>query len=138
MNDETSETRKPGPKKKLTKFHEFLLMLLQLKLAVPACIISDLFGVSETRLSRIVYTWINYIFEVFRTQVKWPILQNIRKHMPSSFPRTRVVVDYTEIFVQKPRTPTDQSQTYSNYKGYNTFKSLFGVTPHGALSLICN
>ena len=57
------------------------------------------------------------MFEVFRPQLKWPILQNIRKHMPSSFkrtfPRTRVVIDCTEIFIQKPRTRTAQRQTYS-------------------------
>ena len=36
MNYENSDTRKPGPKRKLTKFHKFLLTLLRLKLAVPA------------------------------------------------------------------------------------------------------
>ena len=140
MNYENSDTRKPGPKRKLTKFHEFHLTLLRLRLAVPAFVISDLFGVSETRVSQIVYTWINYMFEVFRPQLKWPNLQNIRKHMPSSFkrtsPRTRVIIDCTEIFIQKPRTPTAQSQTYSHYKGHNTFKSLVGVTPTGAFSFV--
>ncbi|XP_061170921.1 uncharacterized protein LOC133180406 [Saccostrea echinata] len=96
MNYETSEARKPGPKRKLTKFHE--------------------------------------------PQLKWPSLQSIRKHMPRSFkqafPRTRVVIDCTEIFIQKPRTPTAQSQTYSNYKGHNTFKCLVGITPTGAFSYV--
>ncbi|XP_062587752.1 uncharacterized protein LOC134249411 [Saccostrea cucullata] len=140
MNYETSEIRKPGPKRKLTRFHEFLLTLLRLRLSVPSFLIGDLFGVSETRVSQIVCTWINYMFQVFKPQLKWPSLQSIRKHMPRSFkqtfPRTRVVIDCTEIFIQKPRTPTAQSQTYSNYKGHNTFKCLVGITPTGAFSYV--
>eukprot|EP00105_Crassostrea_gigas_P014321 XP_011430934.1 PREDICTED: protein ALP1-like [Crassostrea gigas] len=140
MNYETSEARKPGPKRKLTKFHEFLLTLLRLRLSVPAFLIGDLFGVSETRVSQVVCTWINYMSQVFKPHLKWPSLQSIKKHMPRSFkqtfPRTRIIIDCTEIFIQKPRTPTAQSQTYSNYKGHNTFKSLVGITPTGAFSFV--
>lgn len=80
MNYETSEARKPGPKRKLTKFHEFLLTLLRLRLSVPAFLIGDLFGVSETRVSQVVCTWINYMSQVFKPHLKWPSLQSIKKH----------------------------------------------------------
>ena len=54
----------------------------------------------------------------------------------SKFPETRVIIDCTEIFIQRPRSPTAQNQTYSNYKSHNTFKCLVGITPSGAFSFI--
>ena len=35
------------------------------------------------------------------------------KLIQKAFPRTRVVIDDTEIYIVKPRTPTAQSITYS-------------------------
>jgi hypothetical protein len=80
------------------------------------------------------------MYRVFAPQIKWPSMQKIRKYMPksfkASFPNTRVIIDCTEVFVQKPRSPTAQSQTYSNYKNHNTFKALVGITPSGAFSFV--
>ncbi|XP_056022093.1 uncharacterized protein LOC130054979 [Ostrea edulis] len=45
-------------------------------------------------------------------------------------------LDATEFFVQRPRNPTTQSRTWSNYKSKNTFKALVGITPNGAFSFI--
>ncbi|VDI41006.1 Hypothetical predicted protein [Mytilus galloprovincialis] len=60
--------------------------------------------------------------------------------MPLSFrrkyPNTRVIIDATEFYVQRPRNPTAQSKTWSNYKSKNTFKTLVGITPNGAFSFI--
>lgn len=54
-----------GPNKKLTRFHEFLITLLRLKLALPTFVIADIFGISYTRVSQIFVTWINYMNVVF-------------------------------------------------------------------------
>ncbi|CAC5424673.1 unnamed protein product [Mytilus coruscus] len=37
---------------------------------------------------------------------------------------------------QRPRNPTAQSKTWSNYNSKNTFKTLVGITPNGAFSFI--
>ena len=52
--------------------------------------------------------------------------------MPESFkllfPKTRVVIDCTEIAVQAPSSLVLRSELYSSYKGRTTFKCLVGVT----------
>ncbi|XP_062591732.1 uncharacterized protein LOC134253232 [Saccostrea cucullata] len=137
---EEGNARKPGPERKLTMFHEYLLTLLRIRQDLNIGILKDIFGISESRVSQIFNTWINYMYRVFAPQIKWPSMQKIRKFMPrsfkASFPNTRVIIDCTEVFIQKPRSPTAQSQTYSNYKNHNTFKALVGITPSGAFSFI--
>lgn len=44
-----------------------------------------------------------------------------------------VIVDCTEIKLQKPSSLTAQSQSYSDYKATNTLKSLVAVDPRGSL-----
>ena len=60
--------------------------------------------------------------------------------MPLSFrvryPQTRVIIDATEFFIQRPRNPSAQSRTWSNYKSKNTFKALVGISPNGAFTFI--
>ncbi|XP_062602759.1 uncharacterized protein LOC134264482 [Saccostrea cucullata] len=137
---EEGSARKPGPERKLTVFHEYLLTLLRIRQDLNIGILKDIFGISESRVSQIFNTWINYMYRVFAPQIKWPSMQKIRKYRPrsfkASFPNTRVIIDCTEVFIQKPRSPTAQSQTYSNYKNHNTFKALVGITPSGAFSFV--
>ena len=56
--------------------------------------------------------------------------------MPLSFRVTRVIINATEFFVQRPRNPSAQSRTWSNYKSKNTFKALVGISPNGAFTFI--
>lgn len=72
--------------------------------------------------------------------IKWPSRQTVKSHLPAGFrkhfPKTRVIIDCTELYIQRPRTPTNQYRTFSGYKGRNTLKSLLGVTPTGAVSYV--
>ncbi|CAC5410417.1 unnamed protein product [Mytilus coruscus] len=45
-------------------------------------------------------------------------------------------MDATEFYFQRQRNPTAQSNTWSNHKSKNTFKTLVGITPNGAFSFI--
>ena len=53
-----------------------------------------------------------------------------------TYPSTRVIIDCTEIYIEKPSSVRSQSATYSNYKHYNTAKGLLGITPAGAVSFV--
>lgn len=70
----------------------------------------------------------------------WLPRTDIQRLIPDEFknlyPKTRVVIDCTEIRIQKPSSLVFHSQLYSNYKGTNTFKCLLGVAPHGAITFI--
>ena len=52
------------------------------------------------------------------------------------YPTTRVVLDATEIFVEKPSLPDIQQMTFSSYKNTNTFKALVGISPSGAITFV--
>ena len=60
--------------------------------------------------------------------------------MPKSFcrlyPKTRVTIDCTEFYFQRPRSPSAQSDTYSTYKSRNTGKCLLGISPSGTFIFV--
>lgn len=133
---------KSGPKRKLSRFQEFVLTLVRLRLALTTFVMADLFGVSTSRVSQVFTTWINFMFTIFKPLLKWPSRNVLKKFMPSSFrakfPNVNCIIDCTEFFIKKPRNPTAQSQTFSSYKHHNTYKALVGVSPSGAFSFISN
>ena len=49
-----------------------------------------------------------------------------------AYPKTRVVIDYTEIFIENHL----QSITFSSYKNHNTAKGLIGLSPSGYPSFV--
>ena len=52
------------------------------------------------------------------------------------YPKTRVILDCTEIYVQSPLSLLLQSQLYSTYKRNTTLKGLGGIAPHGAITFV--
>ena len=132
--------RKPGKARKLTLFEEFILSLLRFRLGLSTYFLGMLFGISQSLVSSIFTSWISFMEQELLPLLKWPSREKIQKHLPVSFklkyPKTRVIIDATEFFVQRPRNPSAQSRTWSNYKAKNTFKALVGITPNGAFSFV--
>ena len=64
----------------------------------------------------------------------------VRNDMPTAFkskyPFTRVILDATELYVEKSSLPDVQQQTFSNYENNNTFKVLVGISPSGAITFV--
>ena len=52
------------------------------------------------------------------------------------FPNLRIVIDCLELVLQKPKLPSSQKITWSNYKSRNTAKLLIGITPDGVISIV--
>lgn len=52
------------------------------------------------------------------------------------YPNTRVIIDCTEIFIQRPTSTNVQQLTWSSYKQNNTAKALIGVTPNLFISFL--
>lgn len=137
---ELNETLKPGPKRKLTRFEEYILTLVRLRQAIPERMLADLFGISVSSVSKIFTTWVNYMSAILQNLIVWPKKNLVKKNMPKafkkSFPNTRAIIDCTEIFIERPRNPTTQSKTYSSYKSHNTYKCLVSITPNGCFNFI--
>ena len=61
----------------------------------------------------------------------------VKMHMPKVFkvyPNTRVIIDCTEVFIERPTTLLARQQTWSNYKSHNTAKALVGIAPDGGIT----
>ncbi|KAK2548081.1 hypothetical protein P5673_031780 [Acropora cervicornis] len=52
-----------------------------------------------------------------------------------SFPKTRAIIDCTEVFVEAPESLHLRSSLYSDYKHHNTYKALVAITP--ACKIVC-
>ena len=98
------------------------------------------FNVSQSTVSRILLTWTNYLYFMLGSLPIWCSREVVDKEMPQCFkanyPKTRVILDCTEINVQTPSSKVLNSETYSHYKGHTTFKSLVGISPFGAITFV--
>jgi hypothetical protein len=132
--------QKKGPARLLTRKEEIILTLFRLRTGVTVRMCSDLFAVSPTTVSTTFNTLIPILTQLTSPLRQWPSKEQVRQHLPPSlkkdYPKTRVIIDCTEFFIQKPMNPTTQSQTYSQYKSHNTYKCLVGVSPTGAFTFV--
>ena len=131
--------KKPGPSRKLSYFEEMVLVLMRLKTGLFVQDLADRFGISTSLVSRVCITWINFLYAELRDMFPFPSQELVRKNMPKEFaeyPTTRIILDCSEIFIQRPSAMLAQSETWSEYKHHNTWKVLVGVTPNGQVSYL--
>lgn len=100
---------KPGRRRQLTEKEEYLLVLCRLRLGVLNRHLGDMFGVSEASICKIVTTWVCLLAKIFNgTLIRWPAREGVKGQFLKSFkkyPDTRVIIDATEFFVEKPTSP---------------------------------
>ncbi|XP_071579699.1 uncharacterized protein [Temnothorax nylanderi] len=88
---------------------------------------------------RVFYEMIKILSKCLKVAIPWPSKEEIEKNLPlcfKDFEDVRVVVDCTEVFIQKPAKLCCQLLTYSHYKGSETCKIMTGVTPAENISYI--
>lgn len=125
---------------KLSIPNQFFMTLMKLRRYTTNFELSRLFGVSDSSVKNIVFTWILFMAKQWREINIWPPRNLVRYFSPSDFkskfPTTRVIVDGTECPIKKPKAPRAQQSTFSSYKNRNTVKTLIGATPGGLISYI--
>ena len=98
------------------------------------------FDISQMTVGRVFKTWLSFIYFQLKELNLWISQEIIEQHMPrsfmSSFPNTRLIIDATEIPIEKPKKISDQSATFSTYKHKNTLKSLIGISPRGVVTFV--
>ncbi|EDO29906.1 predicted protein, partial [Nematostella vectensis] len=125
----------------LSKFQEFVLTLMKLKLNVPMQDLAYRFGVSLPTVSRIFTAWMVKMDVRRAPLVKWPEREDLWRTMPQCFQfsfgnKVTVIIDCFEVFIARPSNLMARAQTYSNYKSHNTVKILVGITPQGSISFV--
>ena len=70
----------------------------------------------------------------------WPDHGTIKKHLPLTFKKNFkdwvCIIDYGEIFIERPKNLTARVETWSNYKHNNTSMCLIGITLAGAITFL--
>ncbi|XP_035697983.1 uncharacterized protein LOC118430999 [Branchiostoma floridae] len=130
---------RPGPKRKCTLLDEFFLVMVRLRVGLFHKDLAIRFGLSESTVSRIISTWINFLYLELPQMHPFPSQSEVRANMPlqfSKYPTTRIIIDCTEIFIEVPSAMLAQSQTWSNYKHHNTWKVLVGISPNGMITFV--
>ncbi|XP_028416068.1 uncharacterized protein LOC114539654 [Dendronephthya gigantea] len=96
--------------------------------------LADRFGISSRQaVSRIFEGWITFLNNLVSKVNLWPSIDYIDEYMPENlkpnYATTRVVLDCTEIKVQRASNCDLQSMNFSSYKNCATVKGLVGITP---------
>ena len=119
---------------------EFFLFLVRVRVGLFVQDLAHRFDIHVSSVTRKVITWAKYLYFFLRNQVVWPSRAQIDLHMTEGFknlyPKTRVILDCTEIYAQSPSSLLLQPQMYSTYKSNTTLKGLVGIAPHGAITFV--
>lgn len=82
----------------------------------------------KAQISRIFTSWVCFLATLFKkTLVLWPSKEEVEKNLPHSFkkyPNTRIIIDCTEVFIEKPTSPYAQRATWSEYKEHLGWNNL--------------
>ena len=133
---------KRGRKRSLTPLNEFFATMIRLRLGLLEQDLAERFQVAISTMSNILITWITYLHRVLVEFNWWPSREKVQALMPpefqekDEFKRTRVVLDATEIFIEKLSDLQNQTVTWSNYKSHNTLKGLVGIAPFGGVTFV--
>ncbi|XP_003243795.1 uncharacterized protein LOC100568499 isoform X2 [Acyrthosiphon pisum] len=117
-----------------------IMVFLKLKQGLSFAILSILFNDLTSETCRSTYIlMIPQLAQIMQSLVYWLSKQEILSNLPfcfDNFNNVRVVLDCTEISVQRPKCLTCRIKCYSNYKSTFTLKFLVGITPGGLISFI--
>lgn len=127
-------------KRKLTVQDRIILTFIKLKQNVSYAFLAVLFrSCSERHIPNVICNILDILGNALKDAIVFPSKQEILKNIPSCFrdyANVSIILDCTEIEIQKPQSLCCQLITYSFYKGRNTVKFLTGCTPGGLLSYV--
>ena len=125
------------PKRKgISRKNELFAVLVKLRLGLQYEDLADRSGLSRQTVSRLFEGWLTFLSSIVAKINLWPSIDYIDKYLPNNFkPKysmTRVILDCTEIKVQRASNCDLQSMHFSSYKNCATVKGFkFFVCLHG-------
>ncbi|CAN7948575.1 unnamed protein product [Ixodes pacificus] len=123
----------------LSVHERVVLVLVRLKTFLSFKCIGTLFRVSEATVHRYFYGTLPTLAAVLKSAVYWPTKGEVKENIPHCFRdycEVRVVLDCTEVEIEKSHCLACRLFTYSYYKGRHTVKFLIGVSPAGLITFV--
>lgn len=116
------------------------MVFIKFKQDLSSIVLSILFKNVLPQSCRSIYaSIIPSLGMILNSVIYWPSKQEISSNIPycfEKFNKTRVVIDCTEISMQKPECLTCRIQTYSKNKSTLTLKFLISISPRGLITYI--
>ncbi|WAR20053.1 hypothetical protein MAR_001891 [Mya arenaria] len=134
-----TKTGKRKGEQKMSLLDQFFGTLVRLRLGLAIKDIAERFNVSVGYMSSVFNTWARFFRLELEALFPYPSAEQVKQNLPESFskfPNTRLIIDCTEIYVQKPNVLKAQRQTWLNYKHRNTREILIGITPGGTVAYV--
>uniref|UniRef100_A0A1Y1KFU2 DDE Tnp4 domain-containing protein n=1 Tax=Photinus pyralis TaxID=7054 RepID=A0A1Y1KFU2_PHOPY len=116
-----------------------ILVLCKLKTNMSFVCLAVLFSMNISTCKRNFYKYVSYLSASIKPAIYWPSKEEIRKNLPlcfKDFKDTSIILDATEIKVQKLNCLKCRILSYSHYKCCHTMKFLIGITPSGLISYV--
>ena len=98
----------------LQPIEQFLATLMRMKVGLYVQDIADRFSISTGTFSQYFKTWLGLLYHEMNEVNVFPSRENILRCMPTCFsvyPNLRVILDCTEIFVQRSGSLVNQNLT---------------------------
>ena len=116
------------------------LFLVKCKLNLTYTVVAGMFGVRKETAS----IWFKKVAHILHNKLSpyiiWFDRPRIQARMPPRFralyPKTRVIIDGTEIKTERPSKQKLRIHLWSNYKSAYTIKLLVGIAPSGEFTFI--
>ena len=123
--------RKPGPNRKLSFEEELFMVCVKLKSGLNNTELSQLFGISDTVVSQVFTTLINFLCQELKVLFHMPPLdvEGVAQCF-KQWENLMVVLDCTELTSEKSSNLTARKQMFSNYKGRDTVKFAVSLGPN--------
>ena len=126
-HQQAENREKPGPERKTSVEEEFFMTLVPLRQSLTKEDLAFRMKVSQSTVNRIVPTWIAFLSRELAPLIYWPTGEEVKLYYPEcfkTFPNVKAIIDYTEVYIQRPSLAEAQALTYSTYKSTNTWKTL--------------
>lgn len=122
-----------GRPRDLCDIDELFLTMTRLRLGLLERDLADRFKIKQQVVSQIFATWIDRLFYSLGLlsflSDRETLKNNLPKCFKSGYEDVYLIIDCTEIFIEKPSQVIQQSCTWSEYKGHNTGKGLIALSP---------
>ena len=131
---------KDHPLSHLSKFSQFVMVIMKLRLNLSNEDLGYRFGVSQSTVSKYWTKMIDIMYTRLKPLIKWPEREELWRTMPLAFKKhfskCVCIIDCFELFCERPSDLMARAQTYSQYKHHNTVKFLIGISPQGVISYV--
>ena len=122
--------------KQMTRESHLLLVLMKIRLGNTNKDLAYQFRINYGMVSKIYRSWLVILSKALQPLIFWPSRGALRQHLPSAFKRYKncaCVIDFTEIFLQRPLNLEARAIAWSNYKHTNTIKYLIRMSLTGGV-----